>query len=52
MFLEFPEVVIPKKILPQVVKLLRDFDNRESKMIPIIKEEKSILKAIERFNRY
>ena len=45
-------VVIPKKILPQVVKLLRDFDNRESKMLPIIKEEKSILKAIERFNRY
>jgi len=45
-------VVIPRKILPQVVKLLRDFDNRESKMLPIIKEEKSILKAIEKFNRY
>ena len=41
-------VVIPRKILPQVVKLLRDFDNRESKMLPIIKEEKSILKAIEK----
>ena len=31
-------VVIPEKS-PQVVKLLRDFDNRESKMLPIIKEE-------------
>ena len=45
-------VVIPKKILPQVVKSLRDFDNRESNMLQIIKEEKSILKAIGRFNRY
>ena len=45
-------VVIPRKIISQVVKLLRDFDNRESKMLPIIKQEKSILKAIEKFNRY
>jgi regulator of RNase E activity RraA len=45
-------VIIPRKIISQVVKLLRDFDNRESKMLPIIKQEKSILKAIEKFNRY
>jgi hypothetical protein len=34
------------------VDLLRQYDDKESKMIPIIKREKSMLKALEIYNRY
>ena len=39
-------VVIPRKILPQVVKLLRD--KEEAKCYQLSKKKKSILKAIEK----
>ncbi len=45
-------VVVPKKAADQVVALLADYDAKESKMMPIIQREKSILKAIEIYNRY
>lgn len=45
-------VVVPKAAAPKVLELLKQYDDKESKMIPIIKEEKSMLKALERYNRY
>jgi hypothetical protein len=36
----------------QVVALLKDYDARESKMVPIIQREKSMLKALEIYGRY
>jgi 4-hydroxy-4-methyl-2-oxoglutarate aldolase len=45
-------VVVPADKIPQVVDLLRKYDEKESKMIPIIKETKSMLKALEKYNRY
>ncbi|HVN83052.1 MAG TPA: RraA family protein [Terriglobia bacterium] len=45
-------VVIPGEKVAQVVDLLRQYDEKENKMIPIIKEQKSMLKALERYNRY
>jgi regulator of RNase E activity RraA len=45
-------VVIPQAAAEQVVALLAEYDDKESKMMPIIQREKSILKAIEIYNRY
>jgi regulator of RNase E activity RraA len=45
-------VVVPAEQIPQVIVLLRKYDDKESKMVPIIKETKSMLKALEKYNRY
>jgi len=45
-------VVVPVEALPEVLKLLRQYDEKETKMIPLIEETKSMGKALERFNRY
>ena len=45
-------VVVPKASLPQVLKLLAQYDEKETKMIPLIKETKSMGKALQIFNRY
>lgn len=45
-------VVVPKASLPQVLKLLGQYDEKETKMIPLIKETKSMGKALQIFNRY
>jgi len=45
-------VVVPVEKTSRVVELIRDYDARESKMIPIIKDQKSMLKALAKYNRY
>ena len=40
-------VVVPQEAAEKVVEFLKLYDDKESKMIPIIKEEKSMLKALE-----
>jgi 4-hydroxy-4-methyl-2-oxoglutarate aldolase len=45
-------VVVPKEALPRVVELLRQYDDKETKMIPLIRETKSMGKALEKYNRY
>jgi regulator of RNase E activity RraA len=45
-------VVVPQGAADQVVALLKDYDARESKMVPIIQREKSMLKALEIYGRY
>ena len=45
-------VVVPKESVPLVLKLLQQYDEKETKMVPLIKETKSMGKALERFNRY
>jgi 4-hydroxy-4-methyl-2-oxoglutarate aldolase len=45
-------VVVPQEAAEKVVALLRQYDDKESKMIPIIEREKSMLKALEIYNRY
>jgi 4-hydroxy-4-methyl-2-oxoglutarate aldolase len=45
-------VVVPQDATDKIVALLRDYDARESKMVPIIKEQKSMLKALEIYGRY
>ncbi|MDA0238196.1 MAG: RraA family protein [Proteobacteria bacterium] len=45
-------IVIPHEVAEDVLKLLTEYNQKESKMMPIIKREKSILKAIEIYNRY
>ena len=45
-------VVVPAAAAEQVIALLKGYDDKESKMVPIIEREKSILKAIEIYNRY
>jgi regulator of RNase E activity RraA len=45
-------VVVPRNSIEEVLKLLEIYDQKETKMMPIIKQEKSILKAIEKYNRY
>ena len=41
-------VVVPSASLPQVLKLLRQYDDKETKMVPLIKETKSMGKALEK----
>lgn len=45
-------VVVPTESLPQVLTLLRQYDDKETKMVPLINETKSMGKALEKFNRY
>jgi 4-hydroxy-4-methyl-2-oxoglutarate aldolase len=45
-------VVVPQEKIADVVRLLRQYDAKESKMVPIIKETRSMLKALEKYNRY
>ena len=45
-------VVVPHAAAERVVELLRQYDDKESRMIPIIQREKSMLKALEIYNRY
>jgi 4-hydroxy-4-methyl-2-oxoglutarate aldolase len=45
-------VVVPYAAASQVVALLKDYDARESKMIPLIQREKSMQKALEIYGRY
>ena len=45
-------VVVPVEAAERVVELIRQYDEKESKMVPIIKETKSLLKALEKYNRY
>ncbi len=45
-------VVVPQTAAERVVELLKDYDRKESNMVPIIKREKSMLKALEIYNRY
>lgn len=45
-------VVVPQDSIPAVVTLLRQYDEKETKMVEIIKQEKSMLKAMEKYNRY
>ncbi len=45
-------VVVPAASARKVVELLAEYDDKETKMMPIIQREKSILKAIEIYKRY
>jgi 4-hydroxy-4-methyl-2-oxoglutarate aldolase len=45
-------VVVPTEVLPRVLELLRQYDDKETKMVPLIKESKSMGKALQKFNRY
>lgn len=45
-------VVVPADAAEDVIKLLAEYDDKESKMVPIIKEQKSMLKALEIYGRY
>ncbi len=45
-------VVVPKEALPRVLDLLRQYDDKETRMVPLIRETKSMGKALEKFNRY
>jgi len=45
-------VVVPQAAAEKVIALLKDYDDRESKMMEIIKREKSMLKALEIYGRY
>jgi regulator of RNase E activity RraA len=45
-------VVVPQDAANQVVELIRQYDLKESKMLPIIEGQKSMLKALELYNRY
>jgi 4-hydroxy-4-methyl-2-oxoglutarate aldolase len=45
-------VVVARESIPQVVALLKQYDDKETKMVPLIQETKSMGKALERFNRY
>lgn len=45
-------VVVPAEKASEVMALIRKYDEKESRMIPIIKETRSMLKALEKYNRY
>jgi regulator of RNase E activity RraA len=45
-------VVVPAAAAEKVIALLKQYDDKESKMISIIQQEKSMLKALEIYNRY
>jgi regulator of RNase E activity RraA len=45
-------VVVPVEALPRVLELLGQYDDKETQMAPLIKENKSMGKALEKFNRY
>ncbi|MBL8535051.1 MAG: RraA family protein [Betaproteobacteria bacterium] len=45
-------VVVRQAAAERVVELLKQYADKETKMVPIIKEHKSMLKALEIYNRY
>ncbi len=45
-------VAVPAQAAEEVIRLLADYDDKESKMVPIILKEKSLLKALEIYGRY
>ena len=45
-------VVVPMDKVGEVLELIHEYDNKESKMIPLIKETKSMLKALAKYGRY
>jgi regulator of RNase E activity RraA len=45
-------VVVAQEAAARVLELIAQYDDKESKMIPIIEREKSMLKALEIYNRY
>jgi regulator of RNase E activity RraA len=45
-------VVVPQEAAARVVELIAQYDDKESRMLPIIEREKSMLKALELYNRY
>jgi 4-hydroxy-4-methyl-2-oxoglutarate aldolase len=45
-------VVVPQQAAEKVVAILKVYDDKESKMVPIIKREKSMLKALAIYGRY
>jgi len=45
-------VVVPTAAAEKVIEFLKQYDDKESKMIPIIEHEKSMRKALEQYNRY
>ena len=45
-------VVVPSEALPRVLELLAQYDDKETRMVPLIRESKSMGKALEKFNRY
>ena len=45
-------VVVPAAAAEKVIEFLKQYDDKESKMIPIIEREKSMRKALEQYNRY
>jgi 4-hydroxy-4-methyl-2-oxoglutarate aldolase len=45
-------VVVPKESLPRVLELLRQYDDKETRMVPLIREMKSMGRALEKYNRY
>lgn len=45
-------VVVPFEAADEVIRLLADYDDKETKMVPIIQREKSMLKALEIYGRY
>ena len=45
-------VVVPTAAADKVIEFLKQYDDKESKMIPIIEREKSMRKALEQYNRY
>ena len=44
-------VVVPREKAAKILDIALKIDEKEAKMVPLIKEEKSILKAVERFKR-
>jgi len=45
-------VVVPSDRAEDVLALIREYDEKESAMIPLIKETKSMLKALAKYGRY
>lgn len=45
-------VVVPQNAAAAVIALLRNYNDRESKMIPLIKTQRSMLKALAIYGRY
>ena len=45
-------VVVPQDSLVKVLELLRQYDDKETKMVPLILEMKSMGKALAKYNRY
>ena len=44
-------VVVPREKAAEVLDIAQKIDEKEAKMVPLIKKEKSILKAVEKFKR-